>query len=151
MMEIESSSDQLISLQQEKVEALWEFVAVSETLYQCLLDRDFAGIDRQLEKRENLIHSIDEIDRRILQASPETTQVGAGETPESDEDPVPVLHNLKTLLREAAVLNERCLTRAALLRDELENELGKTREEGAAARRYLQQADSAPRFMDVRR
>ena len=138
-----------ISLQQEKVEALWEFVAISETLYQCLLARDFVEIARQLEKRENLVHSIDEIDRRILQASSGPSQDGLGGTPEPDEDSV-VLHNLKTLLREAADLNAQCLAQAALLQEEFKRESATTREGRIAARRFLQQAGSSPRFMGVR-
>jgi hypothetical protein len=138
----------LISLQQEKVEVLWEFVAISETLYQCLLDRDFVEIGRQLEKREKLVHSIDDIDRRILQASSGTSQAGSGGIPEADEDPV--VHNLKALLREAADLNAQCLAQAALLREEFKKELATTREGWTAARRYLQQAGLAPRFMDLR-
>ncbi len=140
----------LISLQQEKVEALWEYVAISEELYRCLLDRDFAEIDRQLEKRENLIHSIDDIDRKIFQASSGTSQAGLGETPGADQNSV-VLHNLKTLLREAADLNDRCLAQAALLREEFKNESAKTREGWKAARRCLQQAGLSPRFMDIQR
>ena len=139
----------LISLKQEKVEALWEFVAISETLYQCLLTRDFGEIGRQLEKRENLVHSIDDIDRKILQASSGTSQAGPGGTPEADEDPA--VHNLKALLREAADLNAQCLAQAALLPKEFKKELATTHEEWAAARWFLQQAGSAPRFMDIQR
>jgi negative regulator of replication initiation len=145
-----SITSPLIVLQQEKVEALWEFVAISETLYQCLQNRDFAGIDRELEKRENVTHSIDDIDQRILQVSSGTSPDELEETPEADENSV-VRQNLKTLLREAADLNDRCLAQAALLREEFKNELGKTREGWKAARRYLQQAGSAPRFMDIQR
>ncbi len=138
----------LISLKQEKVEALWEFVAITETLYQCLLTRDFAKIGRQLEKRENLVHSIDDIDRRILQASSGTSQAGLGGTPGADEDPV--IHNLKILLREAADLDAQCLAQAALLPEEFKKELATIREGWTAARWFLPQAGSAPRFMDVR-
>jgi hypothetical protein len=138
----------LISLQQEKVEALWEFVAISETLYQGLLARDFVKIGRQLEKRENLVHSIDDIDRRILQSPSGTSKAGLGGTPEADEDPV--VHNLKVLLREAADLNAQCLAQAALLPEEFKKELATTREGWTAVRRYLQQVRSAPRFMDGR-
>jgi len=137
-----------MGLQQEKVKALWEFVAISETLYECLLNRDFAGIDRQLEKRETLIQSIDDIDRRILQASSGNSQSGLAGIPEEDEDPV--LHNLKALLREAADLNAQCLAQAALLREDFKKELATTREGWTAARRYLQQVGSGPRFMNVR-
>ena len=144
---MKSSSSPLISLRQEKVEALWELVTVSETLYQCLLNRDFAEIDRQLENRENLLHSIDDIDRRLLQASSENSQAGLGGTPREDEDPV--LHNLKTLLREAADLNAQCLAQAALLREEFKKELATTSGGWTAARRYLQQAGSAPRFRGI--
>jgi hypothetical protein len=138
-----------ISLQQKKVEALWEFVAISETLYQCLLTRDFVEIGRQLEKRENLLHSIDDIDQRILQASSGTSQAGPGGAPEADEDPV--VHNLMALLREAADLNAQCLGQAALLPEEFKRELATTREGWTAARRFLRQAGSAPRFMDIQR
>ena len=136
-----------MGLQQEKVKALWEFVAISETLYECLLNRDFAEIDRQLEKRETLIQSIDDIDRKILQASSGDSQTGIGGTAGKDENPV--LHNLKTLLREAAELNAQCLAQAALLREEFKKELATTRGGWTAARRYLQQAGSAPRFMGI--
>jgi hypothetical protein len=112
------------------------------------LTRDFVEIGRQLEKRENLVHSIDDIDRRILQASSRTSQAGPGGTPEPDEDSV--VHNLKTLLREAADLNAQCLAQAALLPEEFKNELAKRREGWTAASRYLQRAGSALRFMDVR-
>jgi hypothetical protein len=139
----------LISLKQEKVEALWEFVAISETLFQCLLTREFVEIGRQLEKRENLVHSIDDIDRRILQASSGTSQARPGEAPETDEDPV--VHNLKALLREAADLNAQCLAQAVLLSEEFKKELATAREGWTAARRFLQQAGSAPRFMDIQR
>ena len=148
-MKKKNSASPLLSLQQEKVEALWEFVAISETLYQCLLTRDFVEIGRQLEKRENLVHSIDDIDRRILQASSRTSQAGPGGTPEADEDPV--VHNLKALLREAADLNAQCLAQAALLPEEFKKELATMREGWTAARWFLQQAGSAPRFMDIQR
>ncbi len=138
----------LISLRQEKVEALWEFVAICETLYQCLLTRDFVEISRQLEKRENLVHSIDDIDEKILQVSSGTSQSQAGGTPEADEGPV--VHNLKVLLREAADLNAQCLAQAALLPEEFKKELATRREGWTAARRFIQQAGSAPRFMDGR-
>jgi len=149
MVKMKSSSSPLSSLQQEKVEALWEFVGISEILYQCLLDRDFEGIGRQLEKRENLIHCIDDIDRRIFQASSGNYRAADGGPLEEDEDPV--LHNVKTLLREAADLNSQCLAQARLLREEFKNEFAKTRGGSTSARRYLQQAGSTPRFMDVRR
>ncbi len=139
----------LISLKQQKVEALWELVAISETLYQCLLTRYFVGIGRQFEKREKLVHSIDDIDRKILQASSGTSQAGPGEAPEADEDPV--VHNLKALLQEAADLNAQCLAQAVLLPEEFKKELAKAREGWTAARRFLQQAGSAPRFMDIQR
>ena len=139
----------LISLKQEKVEALWELVAISETLYQCLLTRDFMEIGRQLENRENLVHSIDDIDRKILQASSGTSQSGPGGAPEADE--YPVVHNLKALLREAADLNAQCLARAALLPEEFKKKMATTREGWTAARRFLQRAGSAPRFMDIQR
>jgi hypothetical protein len=147
-MKKKSPASPLISLQQEKVEALWEFVAITEDLYQCLLNRDFVEMGRQLDKRQNLGHSIDDIDRRILQASSGTSQAGLGGTPEADEDSV--VHNLKTLLREAADLNAQCLAQAALLRKEFKKELTTTGEGWAATRRYLQPAGFAPRFMDVR-
>jgi len=136
-----------MGLQQEKVKALWEFVAISETLYECLLNRDFAEIDRQLEKREALIQSIDDIDRKILQASSGGSQTGIEGTAGKDENPV--LHNLKTLLREAAELNAQCLAQAALLREEFKKELATTSGGWTAARRYLQQAGSAPRFRGI--
>ena len=151
-MKNEPPSSLLTGLQQEKVEALSEFVAVSETLYQCLLTRDFVEIGRHLEKRENLVYSIDDIDRRILQAYSGTSQSGPGGTPDTDEaDEDPVIHNLMTLLREAADLNARCLSQAAFLREEFKNELAKTQEGWKAARRYLQQAGLPPRFMDIQR
>ncbi len=138
----------LINLTREKVEALWEFVAISETLYQCLLTGDFVEIGRQLEKRENLVHSIDDIDQKILQASSGISPARPGGSPEADEGPV--VHNLKTLLREAADLNAQCLAQAALLQKEFERELETTRGSWTSARRFLQQAGSVPRFMDVR-
>lgn len=143
-----SITSPLIVLQQEKVKSLWEFIAISETLYECLLNRDFAGIEQQLDKRENLIQSIDDIDRKILQASSGNSQTGTNGTSGEEEDPV--LHNLKTLLQEAAELNAQCLAQAGLLREEFKKELATTREGWTAARRYLQQAGSAPRFMDLR-
>jgi hypothetical protein len=139
----------LISLKQEKVEALWELVVISETLCQCLLTRDFMEIGRQLENRENLVHSIDDIDRKILQTSSGTSQSEPGGVPEADEHPV--VHNLEALLREAADLNAQCLALAALLPEEFKKELATKREGWTAARRFLQQAGSAPRLMDIQR
>lgn len=146
-MKKRNPSSPLIDLQREKVEALWEFVAITEILYQCLLKKDFVELGRQLEKRQTLAHSIDDIDQEIFQASSGTSQAGPGGIPDLDEDPV--VHNLKVLLREAADLNAQCLAQAALLRKEFKRELATTREGWTAARRYLQQAGSAPRFMDV--
>ena len=147
-MKKKSPASPLISLQQKKVEALWEFVAITEDLHQCLLNRDFVEMGRQLDKRQNLGHAIDDIDRRILQASSGTSQAGLGGTSEADEDPV--VHNLKALLREAADLNAQFLAQAALLREEFKKELTTKRGGWASARRFLQQAGFAPRFMDVR-
>jgi hypothetical protein len=139
----------LISLKQEKVEALWEFVGISENLYQCLLTRDFMEIGRQLEKRQSLAHSIDDIDRRILQTLSGTSQAGPGGAPEADEDPV--VHNLKVLLQEAAVLNAQCLAKAALLPEEFRKKLAETYEGWTAARRFLHQVGSTPGFRNIQR
>jgi hypothetical protein len=149
MVKKRNPSSPFIDLQREKVEALWELVAITETLYQCLLKRDFVEISRQLEKREALVHSIDDIDRRIHQASSGTSQAELGGTPEEGEDPV--VHNLKVLLREVADLDAQCLAHAALLREEFEKELATTREGWTAARKFLRQAGSAPLFMDIQR
>ena len=52
----------------EKVKALREFLSVTHSLYDSLTAKDMVELGRGLEQRQDLIHSIDEIDLRIVEA-----------------------------------------------------------------------------------
>jgi len=127
----------------EKVKALKEFLSVTNSLYDSLTARDMVQLGRGLEQRQNLIHSIDEIDMKIVEAWPSNSDSAKG--------PWGFLFKrMKELLHEIADLDKKCLSQGQFLRDEFQKEIFAMRQGWKAARQYSQPASFQPRFMDLR-
>ena len=134
----------------KKVKILQEFLQVTDSLYHTLAARDMTEVGRVLEQRQNLIHSIDEIDIKIIELQVENSP-GGKNLSNPVEDPLSSIRKeVKDLLRRVADLDKKSLDHAEFLRDEILKEWSATRQGWIAARQYAQRGGFQPRFMDLR-
>ena len=131
------------NLLDEKVKALMEFLSVTNSLYDSLTAKDMVQLGRGLEQRQNLIHSIDEIDMKIVEAWSPNSDPAKGQWGF-------LFKKMKELLHEIADLDKKCLAQGQFLRDEIQKEILAMRQGWKAARQYSQPAGFQPRFMDLR-
>jgi len=142
----------LKTLLKGKVELVREFVAVTRGLHQSLRAGNAAQSAEWVKERQNLIHWIDDVDRKLK-------EIGAGPGGARDNPPErgsnalsPLRKDLRELLREAAHWDGKCLEEAALLMDKTRDELTALRRGYRATRHYVQtkRQEIRSRFMDVR-
>ena len=143
-------SSGLCGLLEEKLGKLREFFSVTESLYQQLMENNTGGWSQSLARRQNLIPSLDEIDRRIGKRQKENP-LHLEPIPETLKERLEFLFKtIEGLLQKSADLNHQCLARVQFLREETKKELLAMRQGKKAAHSYTQRAGSRPRFMDVR-
>ncbi len=151
-MNTENSADtfSLKDLLEAKAKALMEFLGVTDSLYHCLLVKDLGELGRVLEQRQNLIHSIEEIDIKVVERwSQNSLKEKSVFNPARDQLGF-ILKKIKDLLHRVADLDKRCLAQGEFLREEIQKELLTMRQGWKAARKYSQGTGFQPRFMDLR-
>jgi hypothetical protein len=134
----------------KKVKILQKFLQVTDSLYHTLAVRDMTEVGRVLEQRQDLIHSIDEIDIKIIELQFENSP-GGKNLSNPVKDPLrSIREEVKDLLRQVADLDKKSLGQAEFLRDEILKEWSAARQGWIAARQYAQRGGFQPRFMDLR-
>ena len=133
-----------------KVKILQKFLQVTDSLYHTLAVRDMTEVGRILEERQNLMHSIDEIDIKMIELQVENSPGGKNLSNPVKDPLISIRKEVKDLLHQVADLDKKSLGQAEFLRDEILKEWSTTRQGWIAARQYAQRGGFAPRFMDLR-
>ncbi len=136
-------------LMQEKINALRDFLYVTDSLYQSLASKDMGEVSRMLEQRQNLMHSIDEIDLRMIENGFRTSPEGKYAYQQNAEW-ILMIKDIKDLLHQVAGRDQKCKERAEFLRDEIQRELVTMRQGWKASRQYIQRGGFQSRFTDSR-
>lgn len=135
------------SLMQEKIKVLREFLCVTDSLYQSLAAKHMGELSRVLEQRQILVHSMDEIDLKMIENGFRTFPEGKYIYQENKEWML-LIKDMRDLLHHVADRDQKCMQKAEFLRDEIQKELVAMRQGWKAARRYTQRSGLQPRFTD---
>ena len=136
---------------EEKLTALRKLLSITEGLALGLDNRDMSKVRGLLEDRQDLIHRIKTIDRRIEEV---TSGISLNEKgcPDEIRDQIRIL--LKTIegtLEKAIELDQKCAASILSEQNEIKSEMVKARLGLKTVRSYTGRVVHQPKFLDVRR
>lgn len=137
------------SLMQEKIKVLREFLCVTDSLYESLAAKHMGESSRLLEQRQILVHSMDEIDLKMIENGFRTSPEGKYIYQENKEWML-LIKDMRDLLHQVADRDQKCKQKAEFLRDEIQKELVAMRQGWKASRQYTQRGGFQPHFTDSR-
>ena len=142
-------SSALIDCLEAKQKALEQFLAMTETLRDRLASQDLSEVERLLNQRQGLIHTIDRMDDHIQtvksQHSPDR-----GWPPEGEKKRVSwLLNRIRELSEKARAVDKECTDRMSGWRDQVRSDLSRMRDSLKAVHGYALKPMRPPKFLDV--
>lgn len=116
-----------------------EFLAVTEALKNCLTDQHLKAAEKLLERREELIHAIRDVDGQIQEVCSRGEQVSQTGR----------LQEIGEVVHKTCQLNEVCVDRMAAWRETVRDEISRMREALRTLRTYRTTSPARPKFLDI--
>jgi hypothetical protein len=139
----EGLSIRLADCLERKLGALRDFLIVTESLKVKCGVEELGEITQLLDRREELMHTINWIDDQIQ-------EIGSGLTQGSDGY-IGTVHAIQDVLTRIKILDDQCLDKVISSRERIKNELLEIRNGFKATHCYGGKSFLRPRFLDLRK
>jgi hypothetical protein len=134
----------------EKISALREFLAFTETLQQQLQNKNLVDIPHLIKERDLLIQKMDQADRQtgLDRLDPSRARKKISGSLQSRFDSM--VRELRDLLEQTTNLDHQCFQEAQAWKEAIRDELTQFRKNSRVARAYIGRRTLPPRFKDTR-
>ena len=139
----EGLSIRLADCLERKLGTLRDFLIVTESLKVKCDVEELGEITQLLDRREELMHTINWIDEQIQEIRSDLTRSSSGD--------VGTVHAIQEVLMRIKILDDQCSDKVTSSRERIKNELLEIRNGFKATHCYAKKLIHQPRFLDLRR
>jgi hypothetical protein len=139
----EELSIRLADCLERKLGALRDFLIVTESLKVKCGVEELGEIPQLLDRREELMYTVNWIDDQIQ-------KIGSGLTQNSNGY-IGTVHAIQDVLTKIKILDDQCLDKVTSSRERIKNELLEIRNGFKATHCYANKLIHQPRFLDLKR
>lgn len=136
----------LFNLIVKKIEALTQYLKITESLDSKIYSGDIEEIENLLNERNSLIEMIESIDQEIQELQLNRPKMEANNFLQSHKE---LIKPIQELLKEIESLDQYCITKLTQKRNEIKSQLSQNHNFYRAIKFYRKPPLCQPRFLDL--